>query len=238
MIKIIICSNIRIYREGLASVLSRLDSMQVVGAESRFECAIGKISRACPDVVLLDMTMDGAFRAARKIIQCYPESKVVALSPPEDEKKVIECAEVGISGYVAREASLDELVAAVEGTTKGEIRYPPKIATFIFKQIRRLAQGTESRSRQATESKHSNDAATDLTARERQISRLIYEGMSNKQIARSLSIEVSTVKNHVHNILVKLDLKSRVQVVSLLRQSRENQRSRSSDLDPWMETSH
>jgi two-component system nitrate/nitrite response regulator NarL len=231
MIKIIICSNIRIYREGLASVLSRLDSMQVVGAENRFEDAIRKISQTCPDVVLLDMTMEGAFRAAREIIQCYPESKVVALSPPEDEKKVIECAEAGIAGYVAREASLDDLVAAVKGTTKGEIRYPPKIATYIFRQIRRLAQGTESRSRLAPESKHSDGLATDLTVRECQISRLIYEGLSNKQIARSLSIEVSTVKNHVHNILVKLDVKNRLQIISLLHQSAAGGGSRSSGLD-------
>jgi two-component system nitrate/nitrite response regulator NarL len=231
MIKIIICSNIRIYREGLASVLSRLDSMQVVGAESQFEGAIKKISLASPDVVLLDMTMEGAFRAAREIIQCYPESKVVALSPPEDEKKVIECAEAGIAGYVAREASLDDLVAAVKGTTKGEIRYPPKIATYIFRQIRRLAQGTESLSRLAPESKQHDDVATDLTVRECQISRLIYEGLSNKQIARSLSIEVSTVKNHVHNILVKLDVKNRLQVILLLRQSAAGGGSRSSGLD-------
>lgn len=234
MIKIIIYSNIRIYREGLANVLSNLESIQVVGAENGFEGAIIKISQTCPDVVLLDMTMVGAFCAAKKIIQRYPKSKVVALSAPEAEKEVIECAEAGIAGYVAREASLDELVDAVKGTNNGEIRYPPKIATFIFNQIRRLAQGAENPSMITTKSLETNDVEIDLTNRERQVSRLIYEGLSNKQIARTLTIEVSTVKNHVHNILVKLDVKSRGQVVSLLHQSANSRRSRSSGLDHRM----
>jgi len=234
MIKVIIFSDIRIYSEGLSKVLSNLESIQVVGAEASFEGAINKISQASPNVVLLDMTMAGACSAAKKIIQCYPEIKVVALSAPENEENIIECAEAGVAGYVAREASLDELIDAVKGTDNGEIRYPPKIATFIFNRIRRIAQGTESRSKPAEK----NNVAAILTNRERQISNLMSEGLSNKQIARDLSIEVSTVKNHVHNILVKLDVKSRVQVVTLLKQPRRNQRSRSSDIDLRMELSH
>jgi len=234
MIKVIIFSDIRIYSEGLSKVLSNLESIQVVGAEASFECAIDKISQTKPNVVLLDMTMAGACSAGKKIIQGYPEIKVVALSAPENEENIIECAEAGVAGYVAREASLDELIDAVKGTENGEIRYPPKIATFIFNRIRRIAQGTESYTKPAEK----NNVATVLTNRERQISDLMSEGLSNKQIARNLSIEVSTVKNHVHNILVKLDVKSRVQVVALLKQPRRNQRSRSSDIDPLMEFSH
>jgi len=234
MIKVIIFSDIRIYSEGLSKVLSNLESIQVVGAEASFECAINKISQANPNVVLLDMTMAGACCAGKKIIQYYPGIKVVALSAPENEEKIIECAEAGIAGYVAREASLDELINAVKGTENGEIHYPPKVATYIFNRIRRIAQGGEGRSKPAEK----NNIATVLTNREREISGLMSEGLSNKQIARNLSIEVSTVKNHVHNILVKLDVKSRVQVVSLLKQPRRNQRSRSSDIDPRMELSY
>lgn len=238
MIKVIIFSDIRIYSEGLSRVLSNLEAIQVVGAESNLEGAINKISQVNPDVVLLDMTMKGACCTGKKIIQCYPEIKIVALSVPEDEENIIECAEAGIAGYVAREASLDELIDAVKGTESGEICYPPRVATYIFNRIRRLAQGAESYTRPAVNSIEKNDAATVLTSRERQISGLMSEGLSNKQIARNLSIEVSTVKNHVHNILVKLDVKSRLQVVSLLQQSANNRRSRSSDLDPLMEMSH
>ena len=237
MIKVIIFSDIRIYSEGLSKLLSNLESIQVVGAETSFEGAINKISQANPDVVLLDMTMTGACCFGKNIIECYPEVKVVALSAPENEENIIECAEAGIAGYVAREASLDELIDTVKGTENGEICYPPKIATFIFNRIRRLAQGADNYSLPVLECAEKNKAVTALTNRERQISSLMSDGLSNKQIARSLSIEVSTVKNHVHNILVKLDVKSRLQVVSLLRQSTNNPRSRSSGLDHLMEPS-
>jgi two-component system nitrate/nitrite response regulator NarL len=219
MIKVIIFSDIRIYCEGLSNILSNIDSIQVVGVENIFEGAISKISQVSPDVVLLDMTMTGACCTAKTIIECYPESKVVALSAPEDEKNIIQCAEAGIAGYVAREASLDELIDAVKGTESGQICYPPKVATYIFSWIRRLAQGGENRALPKFGPIENKDVVAGLTNRECEISQLLSEGLPNKQIARILSIEVSTVKNHVHNILVKLDVKNRVQVVSMLRQS-------------------
>jgi two-component system nitrate/nitrite response regulator NarL len=219
MIKVIIFSDIRIYCEGLSNILSNIKSIQIVGVENAFEDAINKIAQVRPDVVLLDMTMTGACYTAKKIIESYPGSKVVALSAPEDEKNIIKCAEAGITGYVAREASLDELIDAVKGTESGQICYPPKVATYIFKWIRRLAQGVDNHPGSKFKRIENKSVVAGLTNRECQISQLLSEGLPNKQIARILSIEVSTVKNHVHNILVKLDVKNRVQVVSMLRQS-------------------
>ncbi len=235
MIKVIIFSDIRIYSEGLTKVLSNVEHIQVVGAETSFEGAFKKISQSNPDVVLLDMTMKGACYTGKKIIQCYPEVKVVALSAPEDEKNIIECAEAGVAGYVAREASLDELIDAVKGAEKGEICCPPKITACILNKIRSMAQSVESQNRPLTKNIENNNLVTRLTSRERQISGLMSDGLSNKQISRTLLIEVSTVKNHVHNILVKLDVKSRLQVVSLLQHSNFGQRSRSFGLDHRME---
>ncbi len=227
MIKVIIFSDIRIYCEGLSEVLSNIGSIKVVGAESHLEDAVKKIEVLRPDVVLLDMTMSGSCQIAKSIIQSIPQAKIVALAAPVDKDKVIRCAEVGITGYVAREASMSELVKTLKRAKKGEYCYPPKIAAFIFNQFRRVSEPI---SQSLTMPVNPPEFTRALTRRERQIARYMADGLSNKQIARELSIEVSTVKNHVHNILAKLQLKNRVQVAALLHYHVDHG-SRSFDLD-------
>lgn len=229
MIRVIVFSDIRIYCEGLTRVLSSIESIRVVGSESHFQDAIKKIKRVTPDVILLDMTMAGSCLIAQKVMQFFPQARIVALAAPEDEKNIIRCAEAGIVGYVAREASLDDLIEALKGAQSGEICYPPRIALTIFNKFRQVAQQMRGNAT-APILKQNDQLIKSLTNREIQIARLMSDGMSNKQISRTLSIEVSTVKNHVHNILVKLDVSSRVQVVSLLQRSAHATGSRSFDL--------
>ncbi len=226
MISVIIFSDIRIYCEGLSDVLSNIESIEVVGSESHFRDAIDKIVLVNPNVILLDMTMEGSCQIAQKIIQSSPQTRIVALAAPVDKEKVLRCAEIGISGYVAREASLNELIEALKAAAKGEYCYPPKFATHIFNQFREVSKSSQQH-HQSSGSTEIEDLAIDLTGREKQITRLLSEGLSNKQIARLLSIEVSTVKNHVHNILVKLHVKNRAQVASIFYNRVENQGSRS-----------
>lgn len=229
MIRVIVFSDIRIYCEGLTKVLSNTESIRVVGSESHFQDAIKKIEQVTPDVILLDMTMAGSCLIAQNVMQSCPQARIVALAAPEDEKNIIRCAELGIAGYVAREASLDELIEALKGAQSGEICYPPRIAHTIFNKFRQVAQQMHEYDA-APKQKLNDQLIKNLTNREIQIARLMSDGMSNKQISRTLSIEVSTVKNHVHNILVKLDVSSRVQVVSLFQRSTNAAGSRSLDL--------
>ncbi|MGK0399432.1 MAG: two-component system nitrate/nitrite response regulator NarL [Gammaproteobacteria bacterium] len=241
MTKVIIFSDIKIYCEGLTRILSSVEPLQVVGSESHFDDVIDKIERLKPDVILLDMTMTGSCHTAKKILHYVPDVHIVALSAPADEKNVISCAEAGVAGYVAREASLDELIETIKIAGNGEACYPPKAATFIFNRFKHVNLAGNDRSSwrvndssdQETSSLISNlssnltvELTSTLTFREQQIARLISEGLSNKQISRSLCIEVSTVKNHVHNVLVKLSLDSRTQVVSQFRQSAGYKKSR------------
>ena len=143
----------------------------------------------------------------------------MALAVPEDEENIMECAEAGIAGYVAREASLDELIETVIGTQKGEFRCPQKIAACIYKAITRISHDAKDQCLPPIVHHNRENLATVLTKREQQIYSLMADGQSNKQISHNLIIEVSTVKNHVHNILVKLDVKSRVQAVTLLQRN-------------------
>src|SRR5262249_28164381 len=150
------------------------------------------IQASRPDVVVLDMATRRSFDIVRAIRLQAPEIQIVAFGVEELESEIVACAKAGIAGYVPCEASLDELVAIIEGVVRGEVICTPRIAAGIFRQLESL-----------TSAAHTNPSmpiAATLTTRERQILELIGRGLSNKEIAVHLGIEVSTVKNHVHNL--------------------------------------
>jgi DNA-binding NarL/FixJ family response regulator len=124
---------------------------------------------------------------------------------PDDEIEIINCAEIGIAGYVPRDGSASDLVASIESAARGELRCSPRIAGVLFRKIAAL-----SRTR-------TNGGQEVLTAREAQILRLLQRGLSNKMISRDLGIGLPTVKNHVHSVLVKLGLQRRAQVATLVQ---------------------
>jgi two-component system, NarL family, nitrate/nitrite response regulator NarL len=215
MIKVIVFSDIKIYCDGLSRILASTKPIEVIAAENNFDDAVAKIKQDSPDVILLDMTMADSCQIAHKVMTLFPDAKIVALAVPENEDNIVECAEVGIAGYVAREASLDELIDTVIGAKKGEFCCPPKIAAHIFKKFHDIACGAR-RPDHPPIIRGPRSLLAGLTKREQQIFNLIANGLSNKLISRNLNIEVSTVKNHVHNILVKLGVKSRTGAISLM----------------------
>ena len=215
MIKTIILSDIRIYSEGLSLILSNQDAIEVIDSGNSLEDAFLAIEQSSPHMILLDMTMPRSCGFARQVRQLFPEIKIVAIAVPANEQNIIECAEAGISGYVARESSIHELINTVLSVDKGEFCCPPQIAAVLFNKIQNMT-------RRITEDftfpgPITEAASQDLTRREKQILGLMTQGLSNKQIAKALVIQVSTVKNHVHNILVKLEVHSRTQAVALFK---------------------
>jgi two-component system, NarL family, nitrate/nitrite response regulator NarL len=133
-------------------------------------------------------------------------AEVVALAVTETEEEILDYARAGASGYVARGASLNELVSTVESVSRGEILCSPRIAAALFKRAGALA----------------NDSRAPLhrlTRRETEIVGLVARGLSNKQIAQRLFIEVATVKNHLHNIFEKLQVRSRIEAVMVYQAS-------------------
>jgi DNA-binding NarL/FixJ family response regulator len=157
-------------------------------------------------VVLLDTGMPHAFDVARGIIEKAPHTKIVAIAVAEDAADVIACAEAGMAGYVSREGSIEDVTAAIHNVIRGEFSCPPRMISTIFEQLARLAP-------------HRAEAASNdvLTRRESEIVSLIDEGLSNKEIGRTLRIGTTTVKNHVHHILEKLHVTRRAQAAAALR---------------------
>jgi len=204
-IRVLVASRIRLYGEALERVLKQSVGVIPIGVAICAADAVEQVRRLAPEVTLLDMAMGDAFSVARHLARFAGASRIVALGMAEDEAEVLNCAQLGIAGYVTREASIAELLAAIEATARGEVHCSPKIAGSLFRRIAALS------------TERSNFGAPNaLTARESQILKLLQQGLSNKMISRSLGIELPTVKNHVHSILAKLGIHRRTEAISLL----------------------
>ena len=205
-IRVLVASHIRLYCEGLERVLRESPEFALVGTACTASEVIEQTHKLDADVALLDMAMNGALAVAREVVRVGSRSKIVALGMPEDETQVLSCAQLGISGYVTRDGSVAEVVAAIKAAARGEVHCSPKIAGSLIRRIAALS--TERLGRRPT--------TGSLTAREAQILKLVQEGMSNKMISRTLGIELPTVKNHVHSILGKLGIHRRAEAISLM----------------------
>jgi DNA-binding NarL/FixJ family response regulator len=207
-IRVLVASHIRLYREGLERVLAESPDFTLAGSACCASEAVEQTHRLGPDIALLDMAMSGALSAAQELARRGCSSKIVALGMPEDETQVLSCAQVGIAGYVTREGSVEDVVTAMKAAARGEVLCSPKIAGSLFRRVAALSTPSPGRGLPGI-----------LTAREAQILKLVQQGMSNKMISRHLGIELPTVKNHVHSILVKLGIHRRAEAISLLYQA-------------------
>ena len=206
-----IVSDVLLYREGLAASLSRDGRLAVLDLVSGAD-ALPAIVRNAPDAVLLDGGMEEMLLLARKIRAHAPALRIVGFGISGGADRFVDCAESGLAAFVESRGSLSELVDAVLGAINGELACSPKVTALMCERLAHLSAGG-----------HRPDA---LTAREREVAALIGQGLSNKEIASDLRIGPSTVKNHVHSILEKLNVKRRSAIVHQL-----------SEL-PWMREVH
>ena len=204
MTRILIVGDIRLYRDGLAEILGR--RFDVVGTAAGADETLARADALAPDVVLLDLAMASALDTIRALVAAGSPPRVVALAVPDAEREVIDCAEAGVAGFVTREGSIADVTATIESVARGEAIFSPKAAATLLRRVATLA----------AERAPGPDAGH-LTSRELEIVSLIDEGLSNKEIATRLHIELPTVKNHVHNILEKLNVSRRAEAAAIVR---------------------
>ena len=205
MTRVLIVALVRLYREGLTQLLSALDAFTVVGAESTGAHAVRRLEDTHPDVLLVEIGVPDFHELSSVLAHRSPRIPLVAIGISESEADVLASAEMGITGYVTRESSVEELAAALRGATEGELICSPRTAGILIRRVAELAAERDPGGSLAL-----------LTQREREVAMLMCECLSNKQIAMRLGIEVATVKNHVHNLLDKLRVHRRTDVVRLL----------------------
>ena len=200
-IRVLLVSDVRLYRDGLVWGLTAAGRLQVVAAVERPVIALERLAEPGIDVLLVDMSMTGARDLISATRVAHPDTFIIAFTVGMEENAVLDCIEAGAHGYVSRNGTVEDLTTTVESVVRGEARCPPRLAATLFRRVAALASG--------------NDSTTSflaLTQRERQIVDLLDEGLSNREIAGRLGIELATAKNHVHNILEKLHLRRRGQI--------------------------
>jgi two-component system nitrate/nitrite response regulator NarL len=202
--QVFIVSDVRLLCDGLVLSLSQQPSMTVVGS-AELARALACIAEVRPDVVLLDVGSPGWLGMPVMLRQVLPDLKVIAIAVADVEQEVLACAEAGVAGFVSRNGSIQDLVTAVHCAARNELVCSPRIAALLFNRIAASPKGLADR-----------DNGT-LTRREHEIVAFITEGLSNKAIARQLRIQNATVKNHIHSILGKLQVRSRGEVAARMR---------------------
>ncbi len=208
MTHVFVVSPVCLYREGLAEALRKRDEIEIIGTAPGVAEARDALStlHARTDVVLLEMATPESLLEARGLLEVFSDLGVLAIAVPNREEDLLACIEAGVSGFVTQEAPVTALVDALESFGRGELLCSPSVAAALGRRVAALA-----RDRQRVV------PLPELTTRELEIAQLIDEGLSNKEIAGRLWIEVPTVKNHVHHILGKLGVNRRAQAAARIR---------------------
>jgi two-component system nitrate/nitrite response regulator NarL len=206
---VFILSDVRLYREGLALCLSRQSTLAILGVGDHSAAALAEVIERKPDVIVLDVADPRSFDFAKALRVHLPVVKMVAFAVGDVEQEVLACAAAGFAGYVARDGSEGDLVAAIENAHRGELCCSPRMASVLFNQVAVLSVS------------HPVAAEPHLTRRERQILEFLARGLSNREIAREMRIGGATVKNHVHNVLEKLRVRRRGEAAARLHALRQ-----------------
>jgi DNA-binding NarL/FixJ family response regulator len=202
----------RLIREGLVSLLSQYPDLKVIAEGSNGETLLLKED---PHVVLLDFGLKrgDSLRVAEKVKKEKPDAKVIVMDLLPVQEDLVEFVHAGVSGFIMKDATLDDLVNAIRAVAEGAHILPPEVTGSLFSQIARDAV-SKGRPRVLE--------SVRMTPRERQVINCIAEGMSNKEIARSLHIATHTVKSHVRNIMEKLTLHTRLQIAAYAHREAED----------------
>ena len=205
-IRVVICDDHAVFRRGLTMVLADEEGIEVAGEAAHGNEAVAIVRDLAPDVVLMDVRMpelDG-IEATRQIAESAPATKIIMLTVSDEESDLYEAVKAGAAGYVLKEISIEEVAAAIRSVVAGQSLISPSMASKLLTEFSNLAKQAEDRP---------SMPAPKLTDRELEVLEQVALGKSNKDIATELFIAENTVKNHVRNILEKLQLHTRMEAV-------------------------
>ncbi len=202
-IRLLLVDDHQIVRAGLRMLFSAEPEVEIVGEASSGEEAVVMAEALQPDVVLMDVAMPGigGVEATRRIKAAQPQVAVLALTMHEDEEYFFEMLGAGASGYVPKRAAPDDLMSAIRIVRQGDVYIYPSLARLLVKDFLHRSEASAPETRE------------ELTAREQEVLTFIAEGYSNREIADVLVISVKTVDRHRENIMRKLQLHNRVELV-------------------------
>lgn len=204
--RIVVVARHRLFRQCLANLLREGTDLEVAAELDGLEAVENWLEEEVADLLLLDLSRprEVELEDLRAVRERCPGIKVVILGLSEEQEDFLRCIEAGARGYVLQESSFDDLKKALRRVLAGEVFCSPRVTYSMFSRLGELAE--ERRRREQVE-------ALELTPREMEVLELLAEGLSNRQIAERVCLSIYTVKNHVHNILDKMDVGAREQAV-------------------------
>ena len=202
-IKILIADDHPFIRSGILTMLRRVKDFEIVGEAEDGEQAIEKTGELTPHVVIIDISMPKltGIEATKTIKKKFPETRMLVLSMHEDEEYILEVLKSGANGYILKTAGKDELVTAIRGVASGEDFYSPKISRMMISKYLSIANSEDAIDPEKTQH-------IPLTKREKEILKLISQGLTAKEISEKLFISPRTVDTHRTNLMRKLNLKN------------------------------
>jgi two-component system response regulator DegU len=214
-IRVLIADDHALLREGLRRILEMEPDLQVVGEAADGQDAVQKAKELRPDVILMDVNMPGGggLEATRLVREQLPSVDVIVLTIHDDDEYVVEMINAGAKGYVLKDVEPAKVVEAIHRVHEGESFIPSDLMAKVFREFQRISAYAR-RAPMAVARSGAEETGVErerLTARELEILQQIVNGQTNKEIASTLFISEKTVKNHVTNILRKLDLSDRTQ---------------------------
>ena len=193
-----------LFRQGIKTLLAAAPDLEVVGEAANAADAIAQAAELRPDIVLMDVSMPGisSFEATRQIRKERPETKVLFLSMYSDEDYLAECMEAGASGYLLKDSPAEQLVFAIREVHRGGTYLSPRMLSHLVDDFRSRAHSGGRQPRFNT-----------LTRRELEVIKFLAEGNSVKEIACTLNLSVKTIEAHKFNLMRKLDIHNKAQLV-------------------------
>jgi DNA-binding NarL/FixJ family response regulator len=203
-IRVILTDDHMLFRQAIRTLLTAEPDMEVIGEAANASDAVTLAAQSRPDIVLMDIGMAGmsSFEATRQIRRERPETRVIFLSMYDDEDYLAECVEIGGSGYVLKDSPAEQLLTGIREVHRGGSYLTPRLLTRLVDGFRMQGRGGERQPRFGT-----------LTKREREILKMLAEGKSVKEIACGFDLSVKTVEAHKFNLMRKLDIHNKAQLV-------------------------
>ena len=205
-IRVMVVDDHALFRRGLQMVLEQEPDIQVVGEASDGAAALAMALETTPDIVLMDVRMPGrgGIETCTAIKDAVPSTKIIMLTISDEEADLYEAIKAGAMGYLLKEISIEEVATAIRAVHGGQSLISPSMASKLLSEFASIIKRSDDRPQVP---------APRLTDREMEVLRLVAKGMNNRDIAKQLFISENTVKNHIRNILEKLQLHSRMEAV-------------------------
>lgn len=206
-IRLLLIEDNRLLRDGLFSILKAHKDIDIIAASGDGKRTLSKIKQLKPNIVLLDLGLrsQNSLRVVEVVKQDFPLAKIIVMDLAPVQADILQYVKAGANGFILKDASLNDFLITIRSVSEGATILPPLLIDSLFSQIVDHA---------VREGKTKLKEAVRMTQREREVITLLSEGMSNKEIAHRIHISTYTVKSHIHNIMEKLALHTRLEIAN------------------------